>query len=381
MRLNNIKSSLLLPEQSSNQGEASISERLEWVCNAFDTYIKSIDSRRLALAAPYSMEAIKKLTDEELQQYFREFDLATYYPDIPREARENMLYEQYRIFRILGTKAAIQTMIQYIFGNNPISLEIIDNLAFDENGSLTDSSLLNLYDAIVTVENPTLDNFQLVRIFNNLTRFNRASQKLRSIAMRYEGGGINLYSGVGSLDYAAFYDNDNIPCTYGVLPTTLNIGIDTDIPSSAIGLSSVYYWFYAFNGGNSYGNLWNPDYIADNVNPQNPDPNESSIPSSYYNNVWLYNGSNIYDMNGSGTLFRLAVYNNKPEFYTNASDISATGANSACVVEAVDNQYMFGQEFFSLPSDLYTIRGTSISWNSSHVLYQILYGKEANILY
>lgn len=376
MRLNNIKSAELLPITSDDQ-----QDRLAWVCNAFDVFVKSVDARRRALSAPYALSVIQNLTDAELQQYFKEFNIAQYYPDISRTARENMLYNQFKYFRKLGTKAALEAMVQYIFGDNPIELTIIDNLAFDENGVLTDSSLLNLYDAIVTVENPTLDNFQLARIFNNLTRFNRASQKLRSIAMRYEGGGINLYSGVGSLDYAAFYDNDNIPCTYGVLPTTLNIGIDTDIPSSAIGLSSVYYWFYAFNGGNSYGNLWNPDYIADNVNPQNPEPADSTIPSSYYNNVWLYNGSNIYDMNGSGTLFRLAVYNNKPEFYTNASNISVTGANSACVIEAVDNQSLFGQEFFSLPGDLYTIRGTSIAWNSSHILYQIFYGKEANILY
>ena len=176
MRLSDLKSERLIPFQAHNEDEESIEARLNWICNAFDDFIHTIDARRLALAAPYSLDAIRAMTDEELQQYFAEFNLAKYYPDIARSAREMMLYNEMRYFRKLGTVAAIEAMVQYIFGDTPIALEIVDNLAFDSNGNLANASLLNLYEVIVTIDNPVLDPFQLSRIFSNLTRFGRVSQ-------------------------------------------------------------------------------------------------------------------------------------------------------------------------------------------------------------
>lgn len=373
MRLGTVKTVDLLPKTPE------IEARLDWVCNAFDTFIKSIDTRRKALSAPYSLEAIQILTDEELQTYFEEFGLAKYYADIPRASREYMLYDQWRFLRKLGTKAAVLALCQYIFGDNPVDLTIVDNLAFDENGVLKDKSLIDLYDAIITADNPQLDKFQISRIFANLTRFGRVSQKLRGLVMRFESD-MQIYSGAGSLDCAVFADNDWIDCALSTIPTTVTMGVDTTVGSNAIGLKSKYYWFYQFNGGSSYSNLWNPNYYADSLNPTNPDPNDNTIPSAYYSNVWLWNGSSSYDLNGSGTLFRLAVYNGKPEFYTNTS-ISAYGYNSACLIEPADGSLVFSQSTFSIPSDLYTISGTTISWNTSHTLYNLMYGKTANIEY
>lgn len=374
MRLNDIKSEELLPITSDD-----LRARLTWVCNAFDMFVKAVDARRRALSAPYALSVIQNLTDAELQQYFKEFNIAQYYPDISRSARENMLYNQLKYFRKLGTKAALEAMVQYIFGDNPIELTIIDNLAFDENGVLTDEALLNLYDVIITAENPVLGAFELGRIFANLTKFNRTSQKLRAITMRYIGGTTDAYAGVGSVEYAVHYENW-VVCQLSVRPVTLTIGVDNEVGADATGLDSKYYWFYQFTGGATYSNLWNPVYVADSVNPANPDPNNAEIPSVYYNNVWLWNGSSVYDLNGSGTEFRLAVYNNLPEFYT-TSGISADNTNSACVVEVAEGALVFTQDTFSLPSDLYTISGTSVSWNTAHPLYTILYGKTANILY
>lgn len=212
MRLNDIKSSALLPMGAKAGDEPEIHERLAWVCSAFDIFIKTVDARRLALSAPYDLSAIQALTDEEMQQYYEEFGLATYYPDISRSARENFLCEQFRQYRKLGTIDAIQAMIQYIFGDTTIDLDIVDNLAFDENGVLVDSSLYDMYDAIITAQNPVLDEFQISRIFANITKFNRASQKLRGITMQYNADDLDVYAGAGSLDYAEFYDNDWINC-------------------------------------------------------------------------------------------------------------------------------------------------------------------------
>lgn len=378
MRLNDIKSAELLPITSDD-----LQARLTWVCNAFDAFVKAVDARRRALSAPYALSVIKQLSDADLQQYFKEFGIAQYYPDISRSARENMLYNQLKYFRKLGTKAALEAMVQYIFGDNPIELTIIDNLAFDENGVLTDEALLNLYDVIITAENPVLGAFELGRIFANLTKFNRVSQKLRAITMRYVGGTTDAYAGVGSVEYAIHYENWEV-CQLAVRPVTLTIGVDNEVGAGATGLDSKYYWFYQFSGGNTFSNLWTPSFYADSVNPSNPDPEYATIPSLYYNNVWLWNGSTLYSLAGSGYTFKLAVYpttNGYPEFYTDMNNVTADSYNSACVIEVAEGALVFMQSTFSLPNDLYTISGTSVSWNTTHPLYSILYGKTANILY
>ena len=220
-RLSDLKSERLIPFQARNEDEESIEARLSWVCNAFDDFVHTIDARRLALAAPYSLDAIRAMTDEELQQYFAEFGIAKYYPDIARSAREMMLYNEMRYFRKLGTVAAIEAMVQYIFGENPIDLTLKDCLAFDENGVLMDASLYDLYDVIITAENPVLGAFELGRIFANLTRFNRTTQKLRAITMRYSGGECTAYAGAGSVEYAVHYENWEI-CAAVDAPSYLN---------------------------------------------------------------------------------------------------------------------------------------------------------------
>jgi hypothetical protein len=309
--------------------------------------------------------------------------LAPYYADISRTARENFLVAQWHYLRKLGTQDAVLALCQYIFGDNPVSLEIVDNLAFDDDGVLTDASLLNLYDAIVTADDPQLTRFQIARIFANITRFGRVTQKLRGLVMRFESD-MTIYAGVGSLDSAMFYDNDWINCTLYVRPTTLRIGIDTEMPSIATGLKSKYYWFYQFSGGSSYSNLWTPAYYADNTNPSNPDPDDVTIPSSYYKNVWLWNGSALLEMANSGITFRLAVYptqNGVPEFCTSDRTTSADAYNSACVIELQDGSMVFPVSDFSLPSDLYTRSGNTITWNTTHQTYAALYGKMADIIY
>ena len=379
MRLNDIKSSTLLPMGAKAGDEPEIHERLAWVCSAFDIFVKSVDARRVALSAPYDLSAIQALTDEEMQQYYEEFGLATYYPDISRAARENFLCEQFRQYRKLGTIDAIQAMIQYIFGENPIDLDVVDNLAFDENGVLIDSSLYDMYDAIITAQNPELDAFQISRIFANLTKFNRDSQKLRALAMRYETD-MSINAGSGSLDAAMFFDNGWIDCALPVIPTNITIGIDNAIPPGATGLSSEYYCFYNFDRGTDLTNLWYPQYYSDNIYPSNPDPSSSTIPSAYYSNVWIWDGAQVYDLSANGALFRLNEYSLAPEIFTSLSD-EVDSTKCACVIEVAPGALVFTQTEFSLPSDLYTISGTTITWDTTHPLYNILYGKTAKILY
>lgn len=382
MILNDLDTAQLLPMGASGKDERDVHDRLKWVCDVFDQYVHTIDARRYALAAPYSAESIYSLTDQELQRYYEEFGLATYYPDIDRASRQSFLHDQLVKFRKLGTKAALQSLIQYIFGPNPVSLDIIDNLAFDSEGILINESLLNMYDCVVNIANPQLDRFQLGRIFSNLTKFNRNSQKLRAIKLNYDGGDISRYIGAGSLDTAYFYDNDWVNCQMPN-PSTLIIGVDSTCPSNAIGLEmDNLYWFYEFSGGSSYNNLWNPMHYADNAIPQYPDPSELTIPSAYYANVWLNDGyGNIYDMSTGSETFKLSQYNARPEFYTSMSTPTDSG-NAACLIELQPGSQVFGGiTTFSVPSALYTRNDDVISWDSTNPMYPLLLGKTARIKY
>lgn len=181
MKLNDIASRRLLPQMQNGEPE----ERLNWMCQAFDVFVKSTDERKIALSAPVSLSAIAALTDGELQQMYAEFGLATYYPDLPRHSRDQMMFDQIKYYRKLGTTDAVYALLRYIFGDNPISLTIVDNLAFDAEGVLVDESLLDMYDVYVNISNPTLGEFELSRIFANLNKFGRNSQKLRGLVLQY----------------------------------------------------------------------------------------------------------------------------------------------------------------------------------------------------
>ena len=374
MKLNDCHSVDLAP--------VNYAERLGWACAAFDEFVHTLDSRRFALSAPFSMAAIKALTDEEMQVYYREIGLAPYYADLPRSARENMLFDELANLRKLGTVAAVESLCQYIFGNNPIALTISDNLAFDASGNITDKSLLNLYDAIITVSNPVLDAFQLSRIFSNMTRFGRASQKLRGIVMRYETDGLDAYFGAGSLDTAAFYDNDWINCTAPNMPTVTTVGMDSALPASAKGLRLQYiYCMSGFTGGSSLQHLWAPKEYSDNIVPSSSDPSAAAIPNALYANVWIWDGTQVIDLSSITTVkFMLGKNNARPEIYTNATR-AVTSTQCACALEVQPGNNAFGTHDFSIPTSLYTRIGDSVQWDTAHPLYHLLYGKVANIVY
>lgn len=177
MKLNDIESKRLLPAFSREQAD--------WICNALDVFVKAVDDRLSVLSSPFTLEAIHALTDEELQLWFEQFKLAKYYPDLPREYRDRILYDEIRLFNMLGTKPAVEALCKYIFADFETTVSIIDNLAFDDTGTLVDASAKDLYDAIVNIPDSSFgnDETQIRRIFENLKKFGRASQKLRKLIL------------------------------------------------------------------------------------------------------------------------------------------------------------------------------------------------------
>jgi hypothetical protein len=201
MRLHDIQSASLLPR---------FAEDAEWEQNALDDFIKSVRAASFGLGAPYTMKAIEALSDADLQKYYAQYGIATYYPDLSRKTRNDMLFELARIYRYLGTPYAVQLLCRYIFDESEaVTVEVVDNIAW-ENGELTDSSLLDLFDLEISFSSPVLTPEKHERIIENVFRFCRNSQTLRDTIYIFPGE-FSLPVGVAHGEHAGIgvvYENE-----------------------------------------------------------------------------------------------------------------------------------------------------------------------------
>lgn len=171
---------------------------------------------------------------------------------------------------------------------------------------------------------------------------------------------------------------------YGVMKEpsrmTVTVGTTATVPASTFAAESPYYWFYNFQSGSSYKNLWDPRKWANNINPSNPPGSDYTIPDSNYAEVWLWDGQSVLALANSSYTFHIGIYNLRPEFYTNNS-VNVSNTLCACVVEPAVGSTVFTRTEYSLPNDLFTVSGTTLTWNTTHHLYNILNGKTVTILY
>lgn len=200
MKLGDIESKKLLPRFAHDS---------EWVQLAFDVIVKNVYGRSKSIDAPLTLEAIQALTDEELQVLYDQFGIVKYYPDLSRETRDKMLFELARLYRYLGTPKAIETLCKYIFDGIDLNVKIEDNKAFDEFGNLVRPDLIDTFDAIVSLNEPSLGTNSNARILENVINFSRNSQYLNGID--YD------FSEVFTV-YVSIAINDNNPaCTIDIL--------------------------------------------------------------------------------------------------------------------------------------------------------------------
>lgn len=171
---------------------------------------------------------------------------------------------------------------------------------------------------------------------------------------------------------------------YGVMKEpsrmTVTVGTTATVPATTFAAESPYYWFYNFQSGTSYRNLWDPTKWANNVNPSNPTASDHPIPDSNYEEVWLWDGQSVLALANSSYTFHLGIYNLRPEFYTSNS-VSVNKTLCACVIQPATGNTVFTRSEYSLPNDLFTVSGTTLTWNTTHHLYNILNGKTVTILY
>lgn len=206
MKLKDVQSKELLPSWAVNA---------EWLQNGLDLAVRSISARIPGMGAPFTLDAVKALSNEELEALYEQIGVVKYYPDLSRSTRENFIFEIYTNARYLGTPAVVEKLIKYIFDGQPVNVIIHDNLAFDSSGSLVDRSLLDTYDIELNIPVANLPALVLSRLYENLYNLVRNTQKLRGVAFTF--------------------DEENIDCNiyFGIIPSETP-GITVDIENDAV---------------------------------------------------------------------------------------------------------------------------------------------------
>lgn len=175
MKLSELESMRLLPR---------FAEGYEFACDALDEWMKQRVSFKDALEAPWTLEGIAALSEDDLQAAYKIYSTADYYPDLPRADRDRFIFEQIVNVRKIGTIEAVKALMRYIYPG--MSVVIDDTIAFDDNGNVIDSSLLHCYDLHINLDLTQLPDYVMGRVADNVRRFMRVTASLHSIA--YEAG-------------------------------------------------------------------------------------------------------------------------------------------------------------------------------------------------
>lgn len=171
MKLSELETIKLLPQ---------FAKAYEYACKALDQWMAANHTRSNALSQPWTLESIAALTEAELQEAYKIYSDAVYYPDLSRQARNEFLYEQIVNIRKKGTKTAIQNLMKYIYKDMSVSID--DDLAFDRNGNLIDASMLHKYMLSVGIDPAEMPDYLTSRILDNIRKFMRASAALYSLS-------------------------------------------------------------------------------------------------------------------------------------------------------------------------------------------------------
>lgn len=164
--------------------------------------------------------------------------------------------------------------------------------------------------------------------------------------------------------------------TASIFPLSITIGVTTTIPAGATKIQSGWWWMDKFTGGSSMSNVWNPDEYASQLLANSA----QETPNGYeYGNVYFWTGTSMLDLEDLNISLRLATYNSKPEIYT-ADSTAVDGMNSGVIIEPGSSPTWTSDTVWDLPATLYTISGTTLTWNTSHPLYSLLVGKTGTLL-
>lgn len=154
-------------------------------------------------------------------------------------------------------------------------------------------------------------------------------------------------------------------------PQAITIGVTNTVVAGTTTISSEYWWMYNFTSGSSMSNLWFPQSYSSQLDA---DSAQEPPGGAEFAVVRFWDGSATNDFSLWGTELRLATYSDAPEMYTTKGE-AVTSSLCGIIVKPGYAPTWISEASFELPADLYTINGTSLTWNTSHPLFWLLNGE------
>ena len=157
-------------------------------------------------------------------------------------------------------------------------------------------------------------------------------------------------------------------------PKAVIIGVSTELPTEGIKLKSNYLWRYSFNSASSTnwysssaGSNGNTAITALNVGITSTSTDYKIAHGEVVESGYITTGSQGLTKTQLSTI-RFYTYNNW--YFTPSVSVPSNSANRAIVIK------FLAEYEADLPSDMYTISGNSVTWNTSHPVFTLLYGEE-----
>lgn len=205
------------------------------------------------------------------------------------------------------------------------------------------------------------------RLLQLLVIFTPAHTKLGRISYIDDATDLNIYAAV-VCDDASYSYEAHLPVPFR---ERIVIGTTTTVPFGTTKLVSKYWWMDNFQRADGMSNLWTPNEFAGDVISM---PEMVDIDGTEFNEAVFTDNGSMEDFSDNGWQLRLNMYQSKPEMWTDSGNPVSDPAKCGIIVLAGASPTWTTDTEWELPSTLYSINGTTVTWNQSHILYNILAG-------
>ena len=303
----------------------------------------------------YSTTCSRLSSDDELAQRILDAGLY-YYNDNSHDS--NAAFAQLINLMQSGREDDLKFLVMYAADMFDINIDVI------YEGYQPYCYGLNIYGDITATSNT--ENI-LTRLLQCLTVLTPAHTKLNDVSFEDVGTDLNVYAAVVGDDVSYMYEA-HLPVP---LRERIVIGQTTTVPLGTTKLVSKYWWMDNFGYASGMSNLWTPAEFASPVIDMN---STVAIDGTEFNEAVFTDNGSYDDFSDNGWELKLNMYSSRPEMWTNSNDAVSDPSKCGIIVVPGTNPTWTNKTEWELPSTLYSINGTTVTWNHSHILMNLFAG-------
>lgn len=303
----------------------------------------------------YSLYAAFMSSDSQLEDHIIETG-SYFYPENSHETNGYFTYD----FNTIPTGCVdlLQSYIKYVADSYALNADITYE-GFEPY----------IYGLMLRGDITATSNIQNItdRLLQLLVIFTPAHTKLGRISYIDDATDLNIYAAV-VCDDASYSYEAHLPVPFR---ERIAIGTTTTVPSGTTKLVSKYWWMDNFQRADGMSNLWTPSEFAGDVISM---ADMVEIDGTEFNEAVFTDNGSMEDFSDNGWQLRLNMYQSKPEMWTDSGNTVSDPSKCGIIVLAGSSPTWTTDTEWELPSTLYRINGTTVTWNQSHILYNILAG-------